>query len=268
MNLLSLSERDGYLKSLEKELSGKKIKNTEIILCPPFVHLEAFKNWKDKKIHPRTKSLLANSSDKRGGCFGVGVKIGAQNMFSEDKGSYTGEVSPVMLKNLGCEYVIIGHSERRRYFSENNEEINLKVAAALKNGIRPILCVGETKSEKENGLTLEVVGNQIRESLAGINRAKCEQIVVAYEPVWAVGSDVTPSANEIMEAKVLIRKILVEMFGERYAKSVSIIYGGSVNAKNAKEVSPDPGMDGALVGRDCLVAHEFIKIVEIISNEQ
>ncbi len=243
MNLLSPQERERYLVSLAKELQGKKIKNSEIILCPPFVHLEAFGKIKNKSI-----------------------KLGAQNVFSEDGGSYTGEISPTMLKNFGCEYVILGHSERRRYFSENNEDINLKIVAAIKNGLRPVLCLGETKAEKENEMTLQIIEKQIQECLVGVSRTKLEQIIFVYEPVWAVGSDLIPTANEIMEAKVLIRKILVEMFGQKYIKNIQILYGGSVNCKNSKEVCVDPGLDGVLVGRESLIPHEFMKIVNELAS--
>lgn len=241
MNLLSPLERERYLEMFNKELTGKKLKNSEIVLCPPFVHLEAFKKWNQKKI-----------------------VIGTQNMFPENKGSFTGEISPVMIKNLGCEYVLIGHSERRKYFLENNGEINLKIIAALKNGLRPVLCVGETMAEKENHETLKVISGQVREALADVSRMKAEQLIIAYEPVWSVGSDAIPTSNEIMEAKVLIRKILVDLFGKKYAELVRIIYGGSVNAKTARETCVDPGMDGVLVGRESLLPHEFIKIAEII----
>ncbi len=243
MNLISPKEREQYLVSLGKELKGKKIKNSEIILCPSFVHLEAFGQIKNKNI-----------------------KLGAQNVFSEDKGSYTGEISPVMLKNFGCKYVILGHSERRRYFSENNEDVNLKITAALKNGVRPILCLGETKTEKESDLTMRVIENQIKECLMGISRTKIEQIIFVYEPVWAVGSDLTPTTNEIMEAKVLIRKILVEMFGPRVARNLQVLYGGSVNCKNAKEVCLDSELNGVLVGRESLMPHELMKIVETLDK--
>lgn len=243
MNLLSPQERDRYLVWLDKELKKRKFKNSEIVLCPPFTHLEAFKNWKSKKI-----------------------KIGAQDMFPEEKGSYTGEISPVMLKNFGCEYVIIGHSERKRYFSEGNHEINLKLISALKNGLKPILCVGESRVEKENHETKKVITKQVKEALANIRRAKAEQISVAYEPIWAVGSDIVPTANEIMEARLLIRKILVEMFGKKYAEMVRILYGGSVSAKTVGQVCVEAGMEGALIGRESLLPHEFIKIAEIIDE--
>lgn len=243
MNILSAEERDKYLQWVDKELAGKKFNNSEIVLCPPFVHLEAFKLWKNKK-----------------------VKLGAQDVFSLEKGSYTGEISPLMLKNFGCEYVIIGHSERRRYFAESDAEINLKVISALKNGLKPILCVGETREEKESDQTMEVINRQMRGSLININRTKANHMVIAYEPVWSVGNDVVPTANEIMSARLLIKKILVELFGKKYAEEVKILYGGSVSAKTAKRVCIDAETDGALIGRESLNPHEFLKIAELINN--
>ncbi len=244
MNLLSFQERERYLKWMNRELSEKIFKNSEIILCPPFVHLEAFKNWKKNKI-----------------------KLGAQNMFAESKGSYTGEISPVMLRNFGCEYVIIGHSERRRYFAENNHEINQKVVSALKSGLKPLICVGETRTEKENHETHKIIYGQLKEALANVSRAKIEQVIIAYEPAWAVGSDLVPTTHEIMEVRVLIRKFLTEVYGAKYAEKPAILYGGSVSAKTAKQVCADPGMDGALVGRESLLPREFVKIAEIISRD-
>jgi triosephosphate isomerase (TIM) len=243
MNLLSFDEREKYLELFKKEIKGKKLKECEIVLCPPLIHAEAFKKIAAKK-----------------------VKIGAQNMFWEGIGSYTGETSGIMLKNFGCDYVIIGHSERRRYFCENNEEINLKIHAALKFNLKPILCVGETKIEKATNQMLGVITSQLKKSLHGISRVKLENIIIVYEPVWAVGTDATPTTHEIMEAKVLVRKILVEIFGKKYAERVPILYGGSVNSRTAKGLCNDPGMDGALVGRESLVPHEFLKIAEIINK--
>lgn len=243
MNLLSVSERNIYLKGMERVLAGKKFPDTEIVLCPPFVHLENFGKWKNKK-----------------------VMRGAQDMFFENKGSFTGEISPVMLKNFGCNYVIVGHSERRRYFGENGEFINHKIIAALNHGIRPILCVGETKEEKENDQTMRVIASQLKEALMDVSRMKVGQVVIAYEPIWSVGTDVVPSSNEIMSAKLLIRKILVELFGKKYADQVAVLYGGSVNAKTVKQVCIDSEVDGALIGRESLQPREFVKITEIINN--
>lgn len=243
MNILSVIERDRYLKTFEKEYEEKDITRIEIILCPPSIHIESFRNSLEKK-----------------------VRIGAQNMFWEREGSFTGEISPSMIKNMGCEYVILGHSERRRYFMEKDEDVNLKIVAALKVGLKPIMCVGETKAEKQSGQTLRVITDQVKKTLKDINRSKIENITIAYEPVWAVGSDLTPTSNEIMEAKLLIRKILVGMFEKKYAEQVRILYGGSVNSKTAREVCVDPAMDGALIGRESLTPYEFIRIAEIINN--
>jgi len=242
MNLLTSQDRSKYFELFKKEFKGKKLKETEIVLCPPFIHIEAFKKISNNKI-----------------------KLGAQDMFWEGAGSYTGEISGSMLKNFGCEYVIIGHSERRRYFCENDEEVNLKVNACIRVGLKPILCVGETKIEKATHQMLNVITKQVKKAFQGISRGKIENTIVAYEPVWAVGTDETPSAHEIMEAKVLIRKILVEMFGKKYAEKVPILYGGSVNLRTAQEVCVSPGMDGVLIGKESLLPHEFLKIAEIIN---
>lgn len=243
MNILSPLERDRYLDLVRKELSGKKFAKVEIVLCPSHVHMESFKESLGEK-----------------------VKIGSQNIFWEVEGSFTGEISPAMVKNYGGEYVIIGHSERRKYFCETDEEINLKIGAALKANLKPIVCVGETKVEKDTNQTMKVLSCQVKEALFEVNRTKAGQITVAYEPIWAVGTDAIPASNEIMEARLLIRKILIETFDKKYAEDVRIIYGGSVSCKTAQEVCVEPGMDGVLIGRESLTPFEFIKIAQIINN--
>ena len=218
---------------------------TEIILCPPYVYLEKFsENFKRKK----------------------GVKVGAQNSFWEKDGAYTGEISIPMLKNLGCEYVILGHSERRRYFGETNETANLKIKAALKSGIMPVYCIGESGAERKMNLTKEIIIRQLQEGLQDISRVNLEKIIIAYEPICAVGTDIVPNCNEIMEARLLIRKILTEKYGSKYALLTKIIYGGSVNSRIADQICLNPEMDGVLVGRESLVPHELIKIAEIING--
>lgn len=244
MNLLSVAEREVYLDSMKKELAGKKFEQTQIVLCPPFIHLERFSQLDSKK-----------------------TAIGAQNVFAETKGAYTGEISPMMLKNFGCEYVIVGHSERRRYFGESDEEINMKMAAILRNGMNAVLCVGETKQERENGQALEVIIRQLEAALFGISRIKTEHIIVVYEPIWSVGSDNVPITNEIMEARLIIKKILIKLFSKKYAEQVAILYGGSVNAKNINQVCLEAGMNGALVGRESLLPSEFVKIAELIDKK-
>lgn len=249
MNLLSPRERDLYLKTLAGKLAGKKLTATEIVLCPPVVHLEALEAWK--------KSLK--------GLKLTAVKSGAQNVFPETKGAYTGEISPEMLRNFGCEFVILGHSERRRYFSENNQEINLKVLAALKAGLTPVLCVGENKNEEMS----RVVVGQLRECLAGVSRNKIEKMVLCYEPVWAISAnnpDHLPTTNEIMSARLLVKKFVVDNFGAKTAERVPIIYGGSVAADNVAETCVDSGMDGGLIGKDSLTPHNLVKIAEALEK--
>ncbi|OGI28412.1 MAG: triose-phosphate isomerase [Candidatus Moranbacteria bacterium RIFOXYA12_FULL_44_15] len=243
MNILSPMERERYFDLLKKELKGKRLGKIEIILCPPHIHLESFFKVLGKKI-----------------------KIGALNMFWEREGSFTGEISPAMIKNFGGEYVIIGHSERRRYFCENDQEINLKMEAALKNGLKPILCVGD-REQKPNSAA--VIIGQLKNCLDKVTAARLENVIICYEPVWAISSnnpDHLPTTNDVMSARLIIKKFLVEKYGARTADKVRIIYGGSVNSKNAKKVCLEPGMDGVLVGRESLAPYEFVKIAEIING--
>ncbi|HPN54322.1 MAG TPA: triose-phosphate isomerase [Candidatus Moranbacteria bacterium] len=245
MNLLTLSERERYLESFKKELKNKNISDTEIVLCPPAVHIENFvKNNKSKAI-----------------------AVGAQNIFWEERGSFTGEISAAMVKNIGAKYVIIGHSERKKYFSEDNRIANAKIRIALKNGLVPVYCIGETKEERLSGNTVDVIMKQMVEGLDEISSTKIQSIVLVYEPVWAVGSDEIPTGNEILEAKILIKKLLSHAYGPEIANKIKILYGGSVKAKTAEQVCLEPGMDGVLVGRESLVPSEFLKIAETI-NEQ
>lgn len=243
-NILTLSERERYLAALQKSLTGAKFVNTEIVLCPPFVHLESFAKSNKNKL----------------------VKLGSQNIFWEERGSFTGEVTAQMVKGLGGEYVIIGHSERRRYFGETNEMANLKIKSALKSNLLPIYCVGETQEERESGAMKEVITAQIKEALEGIAGTKLEKIIIVYEPVWAVGSDLTPTSNEVMEARILIKKTLAEKYGMKNAEKVRILYGGSVKAKHVWQLCVEPGMNGVLVGRESLIPAGLIKIAEIINN--
>lgn len=245
MNLLSPSERERYFKSFKNELKGKVFKKAEIVLCPPSIHLESFvENLKNKT-----------------------VKIGAQDMFWESEGSYTGEVSPEMVKASGAEFIIIGHSERRKYFGETNETVNLKIKVALKKGLTPIVCIGETKEEKDMEITMDVIIQQIQDGLRDINRTQVGRIIFVYEPIWAVGSDIVPSSNEIMGARLLIKKILTEKYGSKYIEKIRIIYGGSVKPKSVNQVCVEPGMDGVLVGRESLVPLELIKIAELVNKQ-
>ncbi len=209
-------------------------------ICPPFPYLMPI------------AAMLA----------GTGVGLGAQNMFWEESGAFTGEVSPKMVAEF-CQYVILGHSERRAYFGETDETVNRKVKAAFANNLTPIVCVGETLDENEAGRTAEVVTRQTREGLKGLEFAQAARLVIAYEPVWAIGTGraaTAEGANAVLAD--YIRPTLQEMFGAEVAQAVRIQYGGSVNAKNAAEFFGMPDIDGALVGGASLKAPDFIAIVK------
>lgn len=192
---------------------------------------------------------------------GTNIKVGAQNMYHKDSGAFTGEISPVFLKDMKVEYVILGHSERRQYFNETDADINKKVIAALNHGLKPILCVGETLEEREKGITFDVISTQVNGSLADLEGRNLEDLVVAYEPVWAIGTGKTATNEDANEVIGYIRKLLRDKFGSLMADSTRILYGGSVKASNAKELMGMPEIDGGLVGGASLDAEEFAKIV-------
>lgn len=244
MNLLTVAERNHYLASFSTELKKSKFENSKIVLCPPFIHLEKFS-----------------------GVFGgTQAEIGVQDIYFEERGSFTGEISPTMVKNFGGYYSIIGHSERRRYFGETNEIANEKIKIALKNGLRPIYCLGETEDERRRDLTFDVIAKQIKEAFLGIANTQADKIIIAYEPIWAVGTDAIPESNEIMEVKIWIRKMLSELYSQDIAEKIPVLYGGSVKVKSVKQACIDPGMDGVLVGRESLVPMEFLKVANIIDK--
>jgi triosephosphate isomerase len=234
---------DRYLDSIEKEVKGKIFERAEIIICPPSIYID--------KVARRKIS---------------GVKIGAQNIFWERKGAFMGEISADMFKSTGASYVVVGHSERRKYFGEDEEIINLKMKAILKSGLSAILCVGESIEERKAGHTAKVVKKQILESFGGIGEGRLDFISVVYEPIWAVGSDNVPTSDEILEAKLIIKKALAEIYSIKSADKMRILYGGSISTRFVHQVCIDPAMDGGLVGRESLNPHEFIKIAEIIDG--
>ncbi|MEA4815988.1 MAG: triose-phosphate isomerase [Lachnospiraceae bacterium] len=191
---------------------------------------------------------------------GTNIKLGAQNMHFEDSGAYTGEISASMLKDAGVSYVILGHSERRAYFSETNEMVNKKTAQALKNGLIPIICVGETLLEREMGITMETVRMQVKLALTGIEAKNAKGIVFAYEPVWAIGTGKTATKFEAEEVCEGIRNVLSEIYGKTVSSEIRIQYGGSVNGKNAAELFEMENIDGGLIGGASL-KEEFSDIV-------
>ena len=213
------------------------VNNVEKVVCPPFVSLTA------------VKETLKGST----------IKLGAQNMYFEEKGAFTGEVSPLMLAGL-CEYVILGHSERRQYFGETNEIINKKVRAALKTGLKPILCVGENLAQYEAGQTETVVTDHVTSSLKDIPASG--SLLIAYEPVWAIGTGKAATSEQANKIIGIVRKVVVKLYGDSFAQSLRILYGGSVTADNITELMKQPEIDGGLVGGASLKVDAFASIIK------
>lgn len=227
--------------ALISELSKKvqDVEGVEIVVCPPFTALDA------------VNEVLNDSQ----------IVTGAQNMFWAKEGAYTGEVSPVMIKNVGCKYVILGHSERREYFGETDETINKKIKSAFEHALIPILCVGEKLEQREAGLTEQVVRTQTEGALAGIPAGQVSQLVIAYEPVWAIGTGKTASDEDAQKVVAYIRKVIAELYEADTAQQVRILYGGSVKPENIAGLMKQPDIDGALVGGASLDAESFARIV-------
>ncbi|MCA1031543.1 triose-phosphate isomerase [Bacillus timonensis] len=195
------------------------------------------------------------------------LKIGAQNMHFEESGAFTGEVSPVALKDLNVSYVILGHSERREMFAETDETVNKKTLAAFKHGLTPIVCCGETLEQRENGETNSLVGNQVKKALTGLTAEQVKQTVIAYEPIWAIGTGKSSSAEDANEVCAHIRQVVAEQYSQDVADAVRIQYGGSVKPANIKEYISQPDIDGALVGGASLETESFLQLLEAGSNE-
>lgn len=224
------------LKSRLQSLSDR----LEVVICPPFTSLVV------------ASQLIKDSP----------LKLGAQNISHENDGAYTGEISGRMLKSVGCEYVIVGHSERRTYFQENDDLVNRKTKKALAFGLKPIICVGETLDERERGLTEVVVGKQIRGALEGLSAEEVSQIVIAYEPVWAIGTGRNATPLQAEEIHRFVRNLISKLYTPTLAEKTIIQYGGSVKADNAADLLSQPDVDGALVGGASLNPAEFAQIIE------
>jgi triosephosphate isomerase len=223
---------NGLKKSIEKT-------NAEIIICPPFTSLVV------------AQQLLKGST----------IKLGAQDVSVHDDGAYTGEISVKMLKSVGCEYVIVGHSERRQYFHESNDLINQKAKKVLASGMKSIICVGETLDEREKGITDKVITAQVKGVLASLTQADLDRVIIAYEPVWAIGTGKTATTQQAEDVHQLIRKLVAQLYSWAVAEKLIIQYGGSVKPENAKELLNQADIDGALVGGACLKAESFSGIV-------
>lgn len=211
----------------------------EVVLCVPYIDL--------------FYSLLSAQN--------TNIKIGAQNMHWKESGAYTGEITPKMLKSIGVEYVIIGHSERRQYYNETDVTVNLKVKAAFENDLKPIVCVGETIEQRESGITTEIIKNQTRIALNGLTNEQVKNTIIAYEPIWAIGTGKTATSEDANNSIKEIRKEIEKIYGKDVAECVIIQYGGSVKSSNATELFNMSDIDGGLVGGASLKPEEFAKIV-------
>ena len=217
-----------------------EIDSIDIVICPVYTSLS------------EVSDVVINSN----------IKLGAQDMYWEKQGAFTGEVSGSMIKDTGALYVIIGHSERRIYFNETNQTVNKKVKAALESGLIPIMCVGEKLEEREKGITFDIVKSHVEEGLNGIPKEDAEKIIIAYEPVWAIGTGKTATSLQAQEVHKYIRSLLAKLYGQEVSSKIRIQYGGSVKPENTKELVAQPDIDGALVGGASLDANSFFQIVK------
>ena len=238
MNPKTLKEAKAIFCLLERGI--KTVKKAGIIICPPFLYIPSF-NHKNSNF-----------------------ALGSQDCFSKNEGAFTGEISPLQLKDLKCRYVILGHSERRKYLKEGNEMISEKIKKALEAGLIPILCIGESLEQREGNKTIEVLKEQIKQSLKGISKKKLKKLIIAYEPVWAIGTGSPCPVNEAQSMGLLVKKILSDSYGKALSGEVKILYGGSVNSENASFYIKEAFFDGLLVGGASLDPKEFLKIVKSV----
>ena len=234
-------------KKFAEELKAimPRAKWCETVVCVPYVNIPAaLKAFKDMR-----------------------VSVGAENLYYEPSGAFTGEVSAEMLKDLGVKYVIIGHSERRQYFGETDIIVNKKVRAALEAGLHPIICVGESLEQREMDVTMELIALQVKSALSGISAEKARKCVIAYEPIWAIGTGKTATAEQAGEVCTAIRAVIRSLYGARVARSITIQYGGSMNPKNAAELLAQGDVDGGLIGGAALKADQFVEIINAANQE-
>ena len=236
---MNKTSADGVALARELVVSVGKQSDVEVVVCPPFTAIESV----GKAIE------------------GSNVKLGAQNMHAEASGAFTGEVSAPMLRAIFATHVILGHSERRTLFGERDEFINQKVLAALKNQLRPIFCVGETLAERESASTLKVVQTQVERGLDGVNKDQAASVIVAYEPVWAIGTGKVATTEQAQEVHAFIRGLLAKLFTEPVAQKVRILYGGSMKPANAPELLAQKDIDGGLIGGASLEARSFVELI-------
>jgi len=236
----TLGEAGALVQGIRTGLDGVPADRVRVIVCPPYISLHS--------VH----EIIRNSV----------IALGAQNMHEQDAGAYTGEISAAMLRSVGCEYVIIGHSERRKYFHETDELVNAKIKKAVENGLRPIVCVGELLEERERGATVEIVSRQVRAAFDGLGADHIRKCIIAYEPVWAIGTGKTATPQQAQEVHEIIRGLVREAAGGEVADRFVILYGGSMKPENAGDLLCQPDVDGGLIGGASLKADSFIAIVK------
>jgi triosephosphate isomerase len=243
MKLVSEQENSEYCVALAEAMKGVKKKSVQAIVCPSFPFLELFK----KKL-PK------------------GAALGAQDVWWEERGAYTGAVSPVSLSDLGVSFALVGHSERREFCGETDEMTAKKITACLRNDIQPILCVGETEAERREEKTFVVIARQVKTAFAGISREDFRRGIIAYEPRWAIGTNRTPSSDEILEVAISIRKSLVGMFDRSEVDAFPLLYGGSVTLEQMNDMCLRPGLSGVLVGRESLNPKEVAEMMRVLGE--
>jgi len=236
----TLADASSLAEEITNQFAAKKVEDVTLIVCPPFINMQA------------VEGKIASSS----------IQLGAQNCYVKDSGAYTGETSVLMLKALNVDYVILGHSERREYFQESNEDLKAKVDQVLSHGLTPIFCCGETLAQREAGIHFDFVNSQLTESLFHLSADDFKKIIIAYEPIWAIGTGVTASSEQAQEIHATIRKHIASKYGEDIANEISILYGGSCKPNNAKELFACPDVDGGLIGGASLKAEDFVSIAD------
>ncbi len=236
------SQAAALAEALVKSIGG--VTKVDVAVCPTFTSLDV------------VGKIIKGSN----------IKLGAQNMHFEASGAYTGEIAADMLLELGCEYVILGHSERRQYFAETDETVNKKTCAAINAGLKPIVCVGETLAQREEGVTMKVIETQVKGALEGVCDKGIKSVVIAYEPVWAIGTGKTATPAMAEEVHAFIRKTLADKYGEEIAEGVQILYGGSMKPENAPELLAQKDIDGGLIGGAALKAESFTDLVQAALN--